>query len=194
MKTNYVDAFPTLIHTVEDVLDKDQCESIRQYILSKQNLILHDLLDGGISNHDVDLDFLGEISNAIEICAHLKITINFLLEEYSKYSGITHTVIDRSWANIQPAGSKLIQHTHPGSFITGALYISCQQAAPLILNNPNPFLAFTNIRESTKYTNSNIKINPKLGMLVLFPSWIMHGTDISYSSERIVISFNSGLR
>jgi uncharacterized protein (TIGR02466 family) len=195
MRTNYIDAFSTLIHTIQDVLSKEQCANIRNYILSKKNLVPHGLLqDGGVSNHTKDLDFLGEISNNVKGCLKLKSDINFLLEEYSNYSGIKHTVIDRSWANIQPKGSKLLEHTHPGSFITGALYISCNQATPLILNNPNPYLTFTDIQSLTKYTDMNTVINPIPGMAVLFPSWITHGTDINYAEERIVISFNSGLK
>jgi uncharacterized protein (TIGR02466 family) len=195
MKTNYIDAFPTLVHTVEDVLNKEQCESIREYILLKQNLMPHGLLPGGgVSNYVKDLDFLDEITSNIDNCSHLKTNINFLLEEYSNYSGIEHTVIDRSWANFQPKGSRLLEHMHPGSFITGALYISCDQATPLILNNPNPFLNYTHIGSLTKYTNTNIIINPTPGMVVLFPSWILHATDTSYAEERIVVSFNSGLK
>ena len=81
MKTNFIDAFPTLVHTVENVLDKEQCDSIKEYILSKQNLIPHGLLpDGGVSNYAKDLDFLGDISSNIDTCVNLKSNINFLLE------------------------------------------------------------------------------------------------------------------
>jgi len=195
MKVNNIDAFPTLVQTVENFLTEEQCEEIKKYFLEKSNPASHELLtNGGVSNYHIDSDFLKEISNNVYICENLKTAVEWHLNEYSYKTGILHLKIDRSWANYQPEGSKLKEHTHPGSFITGVLYISVPMATPLILSNPNPFIKFTPIVGASKYTEEKIEIQPKLGMMVLFPSWILHSTDISYSKERIVISFNSGLR
>lgn len=194
MKTEYINAFPTLVKVIENFITKEQCEDIKKFFWQTK-LKPHALLEnGGVSNYDLDSDFLGDVSNSINSCTDLKNRIDTLLYEYSFASGITHKVIDRSWANFQPKGSRLVPHTHPSSCITGALYVSVESATPLILHNPNPYVKFTAKDNLTKYTSEEFTIHPKQGMAVLFPSWITHSSDVSYSEERIVISFNGGLR
>lgn len=194
MKVSNLDIFPVSIKVVEDFLTFDQCEDVKNFFWQTK-LKPHGLLEkGGVSNYDLDYDFLGDVSNAVASCSDLKNKIDSLLCEYSFKTGITHKVIDRSWANFQPKESRLIPHTHPGSSITGALYISVKMATPLILHNPNPYVKFTAKDHITKYTNEEFTIQPKQGMVILFPSWILHSTDTSYSEERIVVSFNGGLR
>ena len=194
MKTKHIDAFPTRVQIVENFLTEEQCEEIRKHFW-RINLNPHDLLTGkGLSNYHIDSDFLGEVSKNVDNSANLKTAVEWHLNEYSFHTGILHLKIDRSWANYQPEGSRLKEHTHPGSFITGVIYISVPTATPLLLYNPNPFIKFTPIAHASKYVEEKIEILPKQGMMVLFPSWILHSTDTSYSEERIVISFNSGLR
>jgi uncharacterized protein (TIGR02466 family) len=180
--------------TVENFLTEEQCADIKSFFKNVEKRP-HALLEGdGLSTYHLDSDFLREVSTNILSCSNLKISVDEILREYALKSGILHKVIDRSWANIQPKGCKLTAHTHPGSFITGSLYISVPSPTPLIFNNPNPYLKFTGIDKNTKYTEDHITVIPKKGLLVLFPSWLEHCTETSYSEERLVVSFNSGLR
>ena len=44
----------------------------------------------------------------------------------------------------------------------------------------------------TEYSSQNVKFMPTVGDLILFPSWLEHGSDKkNQSKERIVLSFNT---
>lgn len=194
MKIEYINTFPTLITVTENVITPKQCLEIKEFFW-KTELHAHDLLDNdGLSNYGKHTKFLDDVSENIESCKYLKSIINDLFHDYSNISGIMFEEIFRSWANFQPKGSKLLPHTHPGSFITGVLYISVEAATPLLLHNPNSLNKINPKRKITKYTDDTYTVNPKQGMVILFPGWLEHSTDVSYSEERIVISFNGGVR
>jgi uncharacterized protein (TIGR02466 family) len=193
---NKLSLFPTLVTVTKNFITKQQAADIRNYLLSNTSLNPHDLLEGpGYSTYGEDSDFLGEVSENVMGCQNLKTDISNLLSEYSKESGLLHKVIDRSWANFQMKNSALKKHTHPCSIITGALYVSAEKPTPLILHNPNNFISWTALTDiATEYTRSAYDIVPEVGMVVLFPSWLSHSANESLDTERIVISFNSGLR
>lgn len=190
-----INAFPTLI-TKTNLLSAGQCEDITNYIHSLSDTHKHNLLEGdGISNYSLKSNILNGISDKVDSCRDLLTRVELLLQDYMELTGIPHFGIDRSWMNIQRPGSKLIKHTHPGSFITGALYIKVdEKSSPIELHTPNPFISYTPIYKETKYTERSIKIQPIAGQLILFPSWLLHGSNIvNHTDERIVISFNSGI-
>jgi hypothetical protein len=78
--------------------------------------------------------------------------------------------------------------------VSAALCIhSDERSSKLYLENPNPFL---NLIRPDRYTESTFelakyKLSP--GDLVLFPSWIKHGSgfEANESEARVVISFNA---
>jgi uncharacterized protein (TIGR02466 family) len=193
---NKLSLFPTLVTVTKNFITTQQAADIRDYLLSSNSLNPHGLLVGeGYSTYKEDSDFLGEVSKNIAGCQNLKNDISNLLSEYSMESGLLHKVIDRSWANYQKKNSELKKHTHPCSTITGALYISVKTPTSLILHNPNNFISWTALTDiATEYTKNYYSINPEIGMVVLFPSWLSHSSNKSMDDERIVISFNSGLR
>jgi len=195
MNVENIDAFPTLIQKVAGFLTQNQCDEISQYINSF-DMSEHGLFEGNAgSSYSIDSDILGDISNKLDSCTLLKQQVDSMLVEYMKASGILHIVIDRSWSNIQGIGSKLIKHSHPGSFITGALYINVDEnSSPLEIYNPNPFIHHTAVEHKTIYTNDILSLPPINGDLVIFPSWLLHGAmKENNTSKRIIISFNSGI-
>lgn len=192
---NNISIFPTLVTVVKNIITKEQAADIRAYLLTRCSLKSHGLIEGkGYSSYDENSDFLGEICRNVKGCEKIKETINKLLLEYSDTSGFVHRVIDRSWANIQLSNSNLKPHTHPCSVITGALYVSANNPSPLTLHNPNSFISYTAYEKITEFTRDIYSIIPEMGMVVLFPSWLLHSSETSKDEERIVISFNSGLR
>jgi uncharacterized protein (TIGR02466 family) len=196
MNSEIKSLFSIPVSVTNNFLSKNQCLDIRNYFLSKNNLNKHLLLEGeGLTSYAEDSDFLGEISSRIPSCSKVKHDLELLMYDYSFNTGMIHRVIDRSWANIQKRNSTLKPHTHPCSIFTGALYVSLSSpVSPLVLNNPNPFIHYTAISKYTKFTQTKFEIMPAEGMVVLFPSWIIHESSLNRSEERIVISFNSGMR
>lgn len=196
MNSEIKNIFPIPISITKNFLSKIQCTDIRNYFLSKSNLSPHGLLEGnGLTSYQENSDFLEELTLAVPSCRNIKRDIDLLMQQYSFDTGLLHKVIDRSWANIQNKNSSLLPHTHPCSVFTGVIYISVKSpVSPLLLNNPNPFISHTAIVTTTEYTLTKYEVMPSEGMILLFPSWITHWSKNSSSEERIVISFNSGLR
>lgn len=75
-------------------------------------------------------------------------------------------------------------HVHPQGWISSALYVSLPEAAPhagwLTLGQPPPSLPALEPRF----------IEPKAGRLVLFPSWMWHGTVPFPAGERLTVAFD----
>ena len=93
--------------------------------------------------------------------------------------------ISNSWINVQGKDSKLNFHCHPDSIISGAIYLKVDEdSSKLVFQNPN-----------SQYYNfgEDISITPVKGLMLMWPSQLMHGSGVSInkSIERIVISFNT---
>jgi uncharacterized protein (TIGR02466 family) len=88
-----------------------------------------------------------------------------------------------SWCNIQSIDSTLTYHNHPNSIISGIIFLKADEnSSKLVFKNP-----------VLRTQNDTYEITPKTGMMVLWPSYLMHGSgdSINKSSERIVLSFNT---
>lgn len=106
------------------------------------------------------------------------------------------------WSNAHNSGSKHHFHTHPNSFLSGVLYLQCpdaEQIGNLVFNDPRlqKNLWFPDFKKKTSLSERTIWVEPLTGLLLLFPSWLEHGTDefISKNNEqRISMSFNYVLK
>lgn len=100
------------------------------------------------------------------------------------------------WANISKCKNRHAVHMHPNSFLSGVLYLSTPGIPGNIgFKDPRPGAEIL----SFKYTESSLlkhrtrEVIPTTGLMILFPSWLSHGTnrgDFSDSEDRISISFN----
>ena len=137
-------------------------------------------------------DAVSSFDFPVNIVGHLGLTnlINEKLKEYSEKVHIPELYILNSWFNVQHPGSSLRLHNHCGSIVSGALYLKVDdKSSPLVFKDPRDLGVF--VYQSDPYA----EYAPQPGDLVLFPSWLMHGSHehINQSDERIVISFNTGL-
>ena len=66
------------------------------------------------------------------------------------------------------------------------------KSSKLFFYNPNPMINFTSINVRNNYNYEWIYFTPKPKTLILFPSWLQHGSNntLNKSSQRIVVSFN----
>ena len=196
-ETISINLFPTLIRYTENFLNKIQCNEIKKYILKqKDKTYTHELLTGDSkSSYYIDSYIskeIGKLKHCEEIIKNLQIKI----KDYSLKSGIGKENIDINdcWFNVQQKGSQLIKHTHPNATLSGALYINVDNnSSPIYFYNPVGFLDYTYIKEYTDYTFNWFKFNPNPGDLIIWPSWLSHGsnTNINETDDRIVISFNA---
>ncbi len=179
--------FPTVIQFYEKLLRPEKCEELvnklRNYKLGK-----HDSFKGNaITNHNGFSKILNDFPD-------LENYINTKIEIYCNELGIETYKIKTSWVNFQFEKSELKKHVHPGSQISGVLFLKTDnKSSKIYFYNPNPF----NKLLITKKTNQNnfdyVSISPNIGDLIIFPSWLSHGSheDMNMSSERVALSFNT---
>jgi len=177
--------FPTLVLYFPQFINSEKCDNIFKLLKTKK-LDDHGTLIKGKSTYNFNINILSELS----------MDLNKPLQEYSFQSKIKiENKIGNSWFNIQDEGSILKEHTHAGSILSGSLFINVgQNASKLYFHNPNPFVSYINKKEpASDYTFESYYVAPKKGDLIIFPSWLKHGSnqDQNFYKNRTVISFNA---
>ena len=99
------------------------------------------------------------------------------------------------WINILAEGGNHSAHLHPNSVISGTIYISMPPKTSAIKFEdpklPMMMAAPSRIVNAKEYLKPFIYINPLVGQILLWESWLRHEVPTNMSSEeRISISFN----
>ena len=137
-------------------------------------------LVSGLSSYEVDKEFLFK-----KELKPLMIKIQECINEYVRpHEKLEASVISSSWFNILGKGHKVGRHRHvdswdvrDGSVASGAYYPYVDEhSAPLIFTFPE---------------GKVVKMPPKSGSLVIFPSWLDHHTEENETDRRITVSFNT---
>jgi uncharacterized protein (TIGR02466 family) len=189
------DMFPTLVVGFTDFITNEQRKDIVDY-LTNEEFVSHKALlsNKGTSTFHTGQKLLESLENNVSSCKDLKSKIGRMIHDYSITSGFSFNEIGNSWANIQNVGSVLDEHAHPLSVISGALYLNVDDlSSSLYFQNPNPYLDYTKTIEETQYSYHWTQIKPQNGLLLLFPSWLKHGSngEMNQTEKRIVLSFNA---
>ena len=196
MKKTDFKIFPTQISHYRNFLSEDDISSLRRFCMSHETSS-HNMLTGNgrcssgserpLNYNDNILEGFNEVSNKLDI----------VLNEYAETVGIQPLQLTNSWFNLQAKGSITKQHNHPFSVVSAALFINCPEGSnPLYFENPNPHVEF-NYRLDEKQRSDSLHeywyFVPRSGDLVVFPSWLKHGTmyNQNNSLNRIVISMNT---
>lgn len=179
-------AFPTPILCYPSLLTEEQRKSLVSKI-NKIEMKRHDAMTGDAgSTHTLYKNInniLGE-----DIVEGIKVAIN----EYAQHVGLPPLILINTWVNIQNKGSVLKYHTHPNSEVSGALYINVgEDSGKLTFRNPNPYAHFQKYVANTQFSNISTWIKPNNGDLILFPSWLEHGSFDNNMDGRICVSFNT---
>lgn len=107
----------------------------------------------------------------------------------------TNIEIIESWSNVnQGTDSYNHQHIHQG-VLSGVFYLDAPEGSGnLVIVNPSMntlWAGYTRINTRNKYTSEAIRIQPKDGLLVLWPSYIPHSVETNTQNiKRISIAFN----
>jgi uncharacterized protein (TIGR02466 family) len=186
--------FPTVVHYYRDVLSPPQLQSILEYCLAVDATAHEAFVGSAVSSHRRGAALLDDLEARCPPVRGLKAGLTRLVSGYAEELGFDSVRISNSWFNIQRPGSVLKHHVHPDSRVSAALCIqSDERSSKLFLENPNPFL---NLIRPDRYTESTfelVKYQLAPGDLVLFPSWIKHGSgfEANESDLRVVISLNA---
>lgn len=103
-------------------------------------------------------------------------------------------IINNAWMTRMRQNTYCHVHSHSGyggAHISGVYYFKTEpDDAYLFFETPNEASAFSPVGKS-----SPERINPRVGQLLLFPSWLKHGvTTQKHDRDRVSVSFNIGLR
>lgn len=178
--------FPTLVTTtdlsksvnLQLVIDK-----VKQY---HGHTGSHKLLHGGISSIGPSQNFLDDPDMGL-----LRSAMHVAINDYVQSVGLIPVMITNSWFNYGSEWTKA--HRHEGSVISGAFYPdSTEGYANLQFESPiKPVRMNDLFNSTTEYSSYICEITPKPGLLVLFPSWLIHSTEKNKVDNKIVISFNT---
>ena len=105
--------------------------------------------------------------------------------------------ITSMWSIINHKDASNSRHIHSNNYISAAYYVKASQnSGNIVFYDPVSARVIRNPRIQNKNKlNSNVfSVEPKDGLLVLFPSYLDHSVDTNKSDdERMVISFNIDL-
>jgi uncharacterized protein (TIGR02466 family) len=100
-------------------------------------------------------------------------------------------VLGDMWANINYLESYNLPHIHSNALYSGVYYVkTTKDCGNLIFDDPRPGTHIIKPTK-TKEISSQIKVEPKEGRILIFPSWLWHAVEPNISnSNRISVSFN----
>lgn len=188
--------FPTPVGVVH-FSDHDFMDRMAEEVLTLKNQSSSTLFED-IGNWCTD-DNLNVLPQFTELVKLINDEVSVFLNDVYKVNP-NHLNMTCMWSNVHDSRSKHHIHQHPNSFLSGVLYLSTP-------NNDNEYpgnIFFVDPRignrtqqsdysERTVYNEKAWFFTPKKGMMLLFPSWLEHGTDqgkFSKNQYRISLSFN----
>jgi uncharacterized protein (TIGR02466 family) len=126
------------------------------------------------------------------------------LEDFSLNLNLNRKLIVTDfWVNINSTGAFNLPHMHPGSLLSGCLYIKVpkEKSGEIIFENPIFDLIWSycsrwNIKEKDFNDMFTLKWyhTPEMKKCLIFPSWLKHSVAVNLSNEdRISIAFNVGV-
>tara|TARA_B100000035_G_scaffold294474_1_gene284766 strand:- start:1971 stop:2570 length:600 start_codon:yes stop_codon:yes gene_type:complete len=129
---------------------------------------------------------------------------DFLLKSVSKVFDDYKLIRDSEyitcmWANVSPSYNKHPIHLHANSFWSGVLYLNCPKpdSGWIEFKDPRQALLFQyfEYEQENEFSMRSAKMEPEDNKLILFPSWLEHGTmggnfSESKNQKRISLSFN----
>ncbi len=186
--------FPTLIHYFKHVLSPEQLACISEHCLNATTHAHGAFVGEAQSTFGLDSRLIDQLGTLYPQLSGLKDGLQTLVDAYAEEMGFSGVKITNSWFNIQRPGSVLKHHVHPDSRVSAALcVVSDAHSSKLWFENPNPVLHLIRpdtYREST-FEMARFHLDP--GDLVLFPSWIKHGSGFepNGSELRLMISVNA---
>ncbi|AGH31515.1 hypothetical protein SWZG_00002 [Synechococcus phage S-SKS1] len=100
-------------------------------------------------------------------------------------------VVRAMWGNINPKGGFNFTHVHPSGWLSGVYYIQLPEKNNEIVFQDPRSARMMDFQRSSLIKDEYFSHYPKVGELLLFPSWLPHFVTPNTSDQnRISISFN----
>ena len=189
MMKEVFDLFPTLVMAFKDVIPSHEVNDIFKKLKEYKTNDSDAALVHGRSSFSTHKNIL--------LSLDLEERMQEKVNEYTDYIKLKPLTITNSWFSIQNVGGMLKEHIHGTSVLSAALYINVdEKSSPLVFENPNPHARFNYediCEERCLYTSPFRSLYPQKGTLVIFPSWLRHGSmyNSNLTPDRTVISFNA---
>ncbi|MEO3690504.1 putative 2OG-Fe(II) oxygenase [Roseateles paludis] len=186
--------FPTLVQRCQGVLAPDELALIRSHCLTQESRPHGSLQGDAASTFAAQARFIEALQAQIPALAGLGERLSLLVNDYARELGHPLLRISNSWFNVQRPGSLLRHHTHPASYVSAALCIaSDERSSKLFFENPNPLIGFVGHEQPTEFNMEMARFKLDPGDLLLFPSWLKHGSgyEANESALRIMVSLNT---
>ena len=98
------------------------------------------------------------------------------------------------WFNISVRGYSHKAHVHPNNYLSGVYYAKAHDdCGRIVFDDPRPQVKvlIPDIKAPTEFNTHSFEIQPRVGDMVLFPSWLTHRVQANASDhERMSVSFN----
>ena len=184
--------FPSPVATFFDFITEEERLQIFESVMSVEHPPHGAITGKGFSTHTKAVQ--EDVRSSTIVSSKIIDRMQDAVDQYGSEYGSKSTELMNIWSNIQHAGSRLREHTHPNSVISGALYINVDESCKLYFHNPNPYMKFFDRGTDTFFNYEYYWLQVKNCELVLFPSWLMHGRyeHVNTMDNRIVVSLNSG--
>ena len=186
---NVAHLFPTMISTFD--FSNDPELPVLLDVIKKYPKQEHLLLTGGVSSYYTETRILDD-----ERVKGITKRIQESVDQYVDYIGVAPVDISVSWFNILGKNQRVKPHRHEISVISGAFYPEVDDnSIGLTFNSPLAPLRMYEFVENVNDLNNNFCTFPcQSGMLILFPSWLEHFTNVNDTNNRITVSFNTKYR
>ncbi len=176
----------------------DLTDDLKSYIYSlegrgvESNIaiqIKHNLVESKFDLFSHKSDIIQKTAQWIGSC--IKETVNHIQMEKCGY----HMTFNESWYHITKTNGMHEPHIHPSCSWCGIYYVQSgdDDSGHTVFENP---ARSTYVDRGNLYLNnmSTVRVKPRDGMLVLFPSYLSHYQAMYKGTEdRIVIAFNSSI-
>lgn len=180
------DIFPTSFYSV-DIFDEKDNQQYKNFLID-----LSQKTPGNIRSNrggwqsDTNLWQEEVFKSLLEKTTHIAQSI---IQDIS--TNQPQMVIRSMWGNVNPKGGMNFTHVHPSGWMSGVYYIQLPEGSDqIVFEDPRP-ARLMDFQRSCLISDEYFTYQPKIGELLLFPSWLPHFTLPNPVEEsRISISFN----
>ena len=181
------ECFQSFIATDNLTLDNESIEKFCYYKIKNEPSRPSSPNQSNVSELEKS-NVLGSLMSEIQRCTQV------LLKKYNFKETVGYKISD-VWINLNHPNAIALPHKHANHLFSGVYYVKCDDASTLEFFNPiaeHQWVVNTNIIGTRNTFNSQfISVEPVVGKIVLFPSWLMHCVNQnSNEKDRISIAFN----
>ena len=185
MTTKYESIFPTVVGF--STLEKKFTKTELNFINSQKNIVNKNI--GNVSSSNNYILENKELKNLKQFC-HDEIN-KYFVEIYQPKNELS-LYITQSWLNFTEPGQFHHKHQHPNSFLSGTIYIECQEEDKIKFFKDGFEQFAIEPKNYNIYNSASWWFKAEKNNLIMFPSKLTHCVDQTISTNtRISLAFNT---